>query len=63
MNRITHQKYQGGLYGPDGFLLQWHITERHNLRCAHCFQDGCGGDELRFQDLLEIVHLLGGNCS
>jgi len=24
---------------PRHFLLQWHITERCNLRCKHCYQD------------------------
>lgn len=23
-----------------GFTLQWHLTERCNLRCAHCYQSG-----------------------
>jgi len=21
------------------FLIQWHLTERCNLRCKHCYQD------------------------
>lgn len=25
---------------PKVFYLQWHITERCNLRCAHCYQSG-----------------------
>ncbi len=24
----------------DGFYFQWHITERCNLRCLHCYQEG-----------------------
>ncbi|HTY98565.1 MAG TPA: radical SAM protein [Rhodocyclaceae bacterium] len=24
---------------PDRLLLQWHLTDRCNLRCAHCYQD------------------------
>ena len=27
------------VYRPPRLLLQWHITERCNLRCAHCYQD------------------------
>lgn len=39
-----------------GFLkLQWHITERCNLRCAHCYQEAHSDEELRFQDLLRVL--------
>jgi radical SAM protein with 4Fe4S-binding SPASM domain len=40
---------------PPGLLLQWHITERCNLRCAHCYQEGYGGLELDFAGLLRVV--------
>lgn len=36
-------------------LLQWHVTEHCNLRCAHCYQDGSPLQELEYQDLLRIV--------
>jgi radical SAM protein with 4Fe4S-binding SPASM domain len=26
-------------FKPESFHLQWHITERCNLRCTHCYQD------------------------
>lgn len=26
-------------YRPSGLLLQWHLTDRCNLRCSHCYQD------------------------
>jgi radical SAM protein with 4Fe4S-binding SPASM domain len=42
-------------YRPRGLLLQWHVTERCNLRCAHCYQEGYSGEELRFQDLLKVL--------
>ncbi len=42
-------------YVPRGLLLQWHVTERCNLRCAHCYQESYRGDELGFQDLLLIL--------
>ena len=35
--------------------LQWHITERCNLRCAHCYQEGPVGPELRLPDLIGIL--------
>ena len=41
---------------PRGLLLQWHVTERCNLRCAHCYQDSYGDDELAFPQLLEILN-------
>ena len=40
---------------PRDLLLQWHVTERCNLRCAHCYQESHAGGELGFQDLLLIV--------
>lgn len=36
-------------------LLQWHITQRCNLRCAHCYQDGYSGTELSFEGLMGIL--------
>ena len=47
----NHQKPQ---YRPLG-VLQWHITERCNLRCAHCYQEDQTSEELSFRDLLKIV--------
>ena len=28
------------------FVIQWHFTERCNLRCSHCYQDGTRQEEL-----------------
>ena len=36
-------------------VLQWHITDRCNFRCKHCYQDKYFGEELSFKDLLKIV--------
>ncbi len=33
------------------FLIQWHLTERCNLRCSHCYQTGPGGQELAFDEV------------
>ena len=44
-----------GPYIPRGLLLQWHVTERCNLRCAHCYQTEYGGKELPLPQLLEIL--------
>jgi len=43
-------------YYPRHLLLQWHITDRCNLRCLHCYQDDAAPDkELSFQELLGIL--------
>jgi radical SAM protein with 4Fe4S-binding SPASM domain len=50
-------RYQSSCGGASagGILLQWHITDRCNLRCRHCYQEGYSGDELTFPELLEVV--------
>ncbi len=42
-------------YAPTHLLLQWHITERCNLRCSHCYQDSYARNELNFEQLLNIL--------
>jgi radical SAM protein with 4Fe4S-binding SPASM domain len=37
------------------FVLQWHLTERCNLRCRHCYQERFMGEELALPALVEIV--------
>ncbi|MDW7711462.1 MAG: radical SAM protein [Deferrisomatales bacterium] len=37
------------------FFVQWHVTERCNLRCLHCYQLGCAGEELPLAELLSVV--------
>ncbi len=54
MNR-SHETRQDGAYVPRRLLLQWHVTERCNLRCAHCYQDAHQGEDLPFQDLLKVM--------
>lgn len=44
------------IYAPSGLLFQWHITNRCNLRCAHCYQDTYKGDELTFDQLIGILN-------
>ncbi|MBN2121346.1 MAG: radical SAM protein [Candidatus Omnitrophica bacterium] len=37
------------------FHIQWHITDRCNLRCLHCYQDSFEGScELNWENLKEI---------
>ncbi len=33
------------------FLIQWHLTERCNLSCAHCYQTGGTGAELSLAEI------------
>lgn len=43
-------------FGPKSFHLQWHITERCNLRCRHCYQDPVLiKKELDIDDLSKIL--------
>ncbi|MEN6487153.1 MAG: radical SAM protein [Syntrophobacteraceae bacterium] len=44
---------------PSGILLQWHVTDRCNLRCAHCYQDSYSGEEPGFSGLLSILDQFG----
>ncbi len=38
------------------FFIQWHLTERCNLRCAHCYQDADpGGQELSFPEIASVI--------
>ncbi|MGC9966753.1 MAG: radical SAM protein [Syntrophobacteraceae bacterium] len=43
------------LYRPGNMLLQWHITERCNLRCAHCYQSSFADDEMDYIGLLAVL--------
>lgn len=45
---------------PKHFLLQWHITERCNLRCQHCYQDNYKFNELPFEILVNIFEHFKG---
>lgn len=40
---------------PCSLLLQWHLTERCNLGCTHCYQEGQAGAELGYSDWQEIL--------
>jgi radical SAM protein with 4Fe4S-binding SPASM domain len=43
------------LQTPLEFFLQWHLTERCNLRCRHCYQSGPGGDELTLAEIAAVA--------
>jgi AdoMet-dependent heme synthase len=40
---------------PLDFFIQWHLTERCNLRCAHCYQSGPPTDELPLSEIKCVV--------
>ncbi len=37
------------------FLIQWHLTERCNLRCKHCYQEGGQVQELSREQILAVI--------
>jgi len=45
---------------PRHFLLQWHITDRCNLRCKHCYQSDYYKNELSFEKLVSIFEQFKG---
>lgn len=55
MSETRPRKHTGSRYIPTRLLLQWHITERCNLRCAHCYQQDYSGEELTLEDLHRIL--------
>jgi len=37
-------------------FIQWHITERCNLRCKHCYQTSYNTPELEFEKIVDIIN-------
>ncbi|MEW6569848.1 MAG: radical SAM protein [Nitrospirota bacterium] len=37
------------------FFIQWHLTERCNLKCRHCYQTGAATEEMSFIEIKEIL--------
>ncbi|RJQ16108.1 MAG: radical SAM protein [Nitrospiraceae bacterium] len=37
------------------FFFQWHITERCNLRCIHCYQEETDNKELSFIEIKDVI--------
>jgi radical SAM protein with 4Fe4S-binding SPASM domain len=48
----THQGFD--------FLIQWHLTERCNLRCSHCYQTGAAGPELTLPEVRQGLDEIAG---
>ncbi len=43
------------LIQPYDFLIQWHLTERCNLRCRHCYQEGRNPGELSSVEIYRVI--------
>jgi len=37
------------------FFVQWHLTERCNLKCSHCYQSGFAGEELSRAEIVSVI--------
>jgi radical SAM protein with 4Fe4S-binding SPASM domain len=37
------------------FFIQWHLTERCNLRCSHCYQVEADRNELSFKEIQNVL--------
>ncbi len=46
------------LASSDEFYFQWHLTERCNKRCTHCYQDNNGNNELPLSELEHILRIM-----
>ncbi len=40
---------------PFDFFIQWHLTERCNLRCSHCYQTGEKQDEMSLPEIRDGI--------
>lgn len=40
---------------PFEFFIQWHLTERCNLWCKHCYQGERGTDEMSFPEMRNVI--------
>jgi radical SAM protein with 4Fe4S-binding SPASM domain len=49
---------RNGGYQPSRFVLQWHVTERCNYRCTHCYQETYDDNDLPLERLLLIIDQL-----
>ena len=44
---------------PEEFYFQWHVTDRCNLRCSHCYQESySGSSEMSLEELRAIADKL-----
>jgi len=43
------------IYIPKRILFQWHVTDRCNLHCSHCYQDSSPAANPSWDELMEIL--------
>jgi radical SAM protein with 4Fe4S-binding SPASM domain len=43
------------LFQPKSIVLQWHITERCNWRCKHCYQDNYETPEMKLAEMEKVL--------
>lgn len=46
---------QKNLFHPESFTLQWHITERCNWRCQHCYQENYETPEMNLEQMEKFL--------
>jgi len=52
------------LHFENEFYFQWHITERCNLRCKHCYHDKYDSEgELSSEELLSVLDILDSTAA
>jgi len=56
------------IYSQEGgatreFYIQWHIMERCNLRCIHCYQDNFSSPDMPDKKILEIAKIIDKTLS
>ncbi len=44
------------LFRPKSFTLQWHVTERCNWRCTHCYQEDYTTPEMNLQEMEDVLN-------
>lgn len=44
------------LGSPYDFVIQWHLTEKCNLRCRHCYQEGANYQEMPFSLISSVIN-------
>jgi AdoMet-dependent heme synthase len=40
---------------PYDFFIQWHLTERCNLSCKHCYQEGRTTEEMPLSEIRDVI--------
>jgi len=48
---------------PFDFFFQWHLTERCNLNCLHCYQDGRVAGEMTSYEIERTITILSDTIS